>query len=231
VILVHPFQRIHRFGSILELWIEGSIFAPGVNGRLVARVFSFDGQQLLNEGPDAFKKQSDKLKEKIKTLHTDKASPLSRALSSKSRVTSRDSSVKSGVRKPALIFIGHSLGSWVVKDALASRSNENLALDTIGVIFVDVPTQHTMTAAGYSAYNQELLEKLCFRRPPRDWLAGSLASIEEHFQQLKGVQYLPDAVGFNKTENSAKETVKPSRQPKYLDIWLNESPVPLPEEV
>jgi len=225
VILVHPFKRVSRYSSILENWVWGS-----VHGNLISRSFSFDGQDMLNEGQRGLEKVSGKLKQRIQQLRREETSPLFQLpiLSPDFLPTNATSLRESDKEEPvsSVIFIAHSLGAWVVKDALAYWNSGNLAFDPAGVIFVDTPASYG--EAAYSSYFEEISQKLSLKPANSQQLSDAELPLRKHFNQIddnflkfKGSQYIQGKI--NQVEIDVKF--------QYLGIWLSTPLLPIPEEV
>lgn len=153
-------------------------------------MYSFDVYEVFESGPNRLQSFITRLQHKIVDLDRDQNSPLYHSLTP--AFASHDSKAKTS---PAVVFVAHSLGAWVVKAVARSLSN------SAGFIFLDA-----RVVPSNEGYMQYLIKLTDFY---------DVESI--HRQRLKGLlEFLQKADSiFNAEEAGSRD----------LPVWNHDTPL------
>lgn len=113
---------------------------------------------------------------------------------------------RKSVRQLPIVFIAHSLGSWVVKDLLSNyrHNNTSLVFDTRGVVFLDTPVE-TVKESDLETYLASLNSFLENRLPKRagiEKLVDELKTIDNNFKITQGSPFIREAKGHLRSTQS-----------------------------
>jgi len=219
---VHPFKRSSPYGTILEHWVEESVAAstPGT----ISRVFTFDLVDAFVQG--GLLKISMRLLERIKKLCDDTSSPLYQptipANNSESALITPNVS-EARYKPQSIVFVAHSIGAWVVKNALAYWNSGNIAFDPSGIVFVDHP-EKILETSEYPGYLKNLSHAFGVKFPRTQFLTSQegadfykqLGTIDENFEKFKDSSYIQQETGLRS---------------HWLSIWISQKPLLAPNEV
>ncbi|ETS83005.1 hypothetical protein PFICI_04881 [Pestalotiopsis fici W106-1] len=150
IILVHGFsgRAFSEYRLSLEELIVSTVGSKFQDAAI--RVFRFDFGRLLSGAPDSFSSEVQKLRRHLLHLYEDgldQDKPASSRNDSDSLHGEPGTPESMDTPLKVLVFIVHGLGSWIVKDVLASRSSRNIGFMPLGIIHLDCPKRTLDTAS------------------------------------------------------------------------------------
>lgn len=157
---------------MVESWAQSLASLP--NSRWNIRIYSFDVYEVFEIGPEVFDSLVDRLQQKLIDLEWDVGSPLHQG--SKHGSVSHDSKAKTS---PPIVFVAHSLGTWVVKKLTHSMGK------TAGFVFLDAGI--SPSKEGYMQYLIKLT-KLCAMQSVHPQRLDELCEFLRHFDDSLDVE-------------------------------------------
>lgn len=133
-ILVHALRDrgTKRRASSLESWFEN--VAKKASKSYQARVHRLRMSDMMERSKSAVQDALASFQKKVLRIYSESvdASQMSGSQEDQSRAATHE--------EPLFIFVAHGIGAWFVKHALAHDANEQIAMNTLGLLFLDLPT-------------------------------------------------------------------------------------------
>lgn len=232
--LVHGFagSRFSRQRESLEQWVE--VAAEQSSTAVTVHVVRFDASLMTSKGAQTLHHHSWGLREYLNQLMNEAADRLleDNDGNNPANIYNTTSLMRPLPTTKRLLFIAHGLGSWIVKDVLASESSGNIAFVPTGVIFVDGLAQgQQSTETSYREYLSKTWTtfNLSGTQPQSETeLVSQFLEIDGRFRIFES---------FYNAENN-ESRINSTQQIKYevylgkdLTIWMTEEPLSLLREV
>ncbi|KAI1354726.1 hypothetical protein F5Y01DRAFT_302389 [Xylaria sp. FL0043] len=235
IYLVHGFRgaKYSYYRDILENWVFSSFSSaaePG-NTTITGHIFRFDGSSIPDTGKYILEDAASKLRQQLIELVLEKKQRLSthedmldqeheNAPSLRHDTISANSSALQG---NTLLFITHSLGHWVVKDALAHPSSDlvTYSYGRNGLRFINLDIREGPGDA-YGQYLERNWKQFLGQPNPHqgrnlDELVSYLREVDENFNEL---------IMIYETQDNGNEHIDISTTPTMIYQGRDFKPIP-----
>ncbi|KAH6658182.1 hypothetical protein BKA67DRAFT_207677 [Truncatella angustata] len=179
IFLIHGFatNKFIYFREVLENWVSKS--SRTANKPVLVRAFRFDATSVIEDGSKALLGESKRLRDSLTRWVEDSQSEGS---------TAATAAMSMDTRSETIFFIAHGLGSWIVKDVLASPSSGSITSAPIDVALMDAAVVQNSSDKPYVDYLQRMSNKIGFGDSVKDsYESLSLISreIDDNFEKFK----------------------------------------------
>ncbi|KAM0806907.1 hypothetical protein AB5N19_07246 [Seiridium cardinale] len=147
IFLIHGFatNKFIYFREVLENWVSKS--SRTADKPVLVRAFRFDVTSIIADGSKALLGESKRLRDALTRWVEDSQS---KGATAAAAAVSRDT------RSDTMFFIAHGLGSWILKDVLASPSSGSITSAPIDVALIDAAVGHNSSGRSYVGYLQRM---------------------------------------------------------------------------
>ncbi|KAK9417199.1 hypothetical protein SUNI508_09003 [Seiridium unicorne] len=150
IFLIHGFatNKFIYFREVLENWVSKS--SRTANKPVLVRAFRFDVTRIIADGSKALLGESKRLRDALMRWVEDSQSE------GATEATAAVSTDTRPERSETIFFIAHGLGSWILKDVLASPSSGSITSAPIDVALIDAAVGHNSSDRPYVDYLQRM---------------------------------------------------------------------------